>query len=128
MQAELDSMKYAKVGSVELKDNGLTSNCHEDDALAQLKIEAFYAEGQVVNIIEENRSSVESSCYRCKAEIYRIENDSLFKSLNSDTIYAPQNLQKRVAQDRKKNNRSIAGAILGGILGGIVGGLLASSL
>jgi outer membrane lipoprotein SlyB len=33
-----------------------------------------------------------------------------------------------VAQDRKKNNRSIAGAILGGILGGIVGGLLASSL
>lgn len=128
MQADLDSINYEKVGSVELKDNGLTSNCHENDALARLKVEAFYAGGQLINIVEENRSDVKSTCYRCKADIYRIKNDSLLKSLNSDTIYAPQNLQKRVAQDRKKNNRSITGAIVGGILGGIIGGLLAASL
>jgi outer membrane lipopolysaccharide assembly protein LptE/RlpB len=117
-----------KVGSVELKDNGFTSNCHENDALAQLKLEAQYAGGQLVNIIEDKRTDKKSTCYRCKAEIYQINNDSLLQNLQNDKIYEPKLLEERVLKDRKKNRQAIVGGVVGGIIGGLLAGLLVAAM
>lgn len=126
--ADIDSAAVVRVGRVELNDNGLTVNCQESDAIRQLITEAHQAGGQFVNIVEERRSDINSSCYRCLADIYRFTNDSLYDAQKSDPAFSPQNIQKAEAMDRKRNKKSITAAIIAGVVGGIIGGLFAASL
>lgn len=117
-----------KIGEIELKDTGFSSKCNEDDAIKLLKQESCMLGANLVNIVHEERTDRKSTCYRCTAELLLVENDCLLNSLQNSPDYKPTSLEKRLAEDKKKNKSQLLGTIIGAVVGGIIGGLVASSV
>ncbi|MFA5330096.1 MAG: hypothetical protein WC384_20045 [Prolixibacteraceae bacterium] len=107
-----------KVGEIKLGETGLSIACSEEDAIEILKNEGCALKANVINITEETRADLWSSCYRCKAEFYRYTNPD-FKA-QSDKGYQPENINKRVSKDRGKNTVMIIGGLAAGFLFGFL--------
>lgn len=109
-----DSAK--KVGEVKLGDSGFSTACNEDAAIKILKAEACALNANLVVIVEESRPSIMSSCYSCKAKIYKYNSSEI----QEDPDFASENIKTRVNQDRKSNTAMIFGALIGGFVFGLL--------
>lgn len=66
---DIDTTCYRIIGVVKLKDSGFSTRCSEIDALEILRREGCRIAADVVNVIDEERSDISSSCYRVKAQL-----------------------------------------------------------
>lgn len=103
-----------KVGLVELMDSQFSVKCNEAHALKLLEKEACALNADVVNIIEEKRPGIGSSCYRCKAEIYKYTKGKT--ELKSDDYYNKDELDKRLKKDKNKNTVFLYSSIVLGLI------------
>ena len=114
----LDSL-VEKVGEVKLGETGFTSSCSEANAILILKGEGCAIGAELINITEENRPDLWSSCYRCKATFYKFKTPREEIDIHNDTTYDSEKVAERVGKDRKKN----VGVYVGSFLIGVVLGL-----
>jgi hypothetical protein len=107
-----------KIGEIKLGESGFSVACSESHAIQILKNEGCAIQADLINIVEENRPDLWSSCYRCRAEFYKFKNSPV--RIQSQ-LYHPENVSRRVSQDRSRNT---ALAVAGGVLGIVVGYLI----
>lgn len=104
------------VGSIRVKEAGLSINCSQADVWARMREEARKAGANVVLITESKRPDAWSSCYRAEADFYQTSTDVL----------------KRVVDREPKLVREESGSpvwtVVGLVAGGVAGYLLASLL
>lgn len=112
----LVSDSVQKVGEIRLGESGFSVACSEADAIEILKNEGCALKADIINITEETRSNLWSSCYRCKADFYSDSNPE-FKAQN-DEIYNSEDIKNRVSKDRNKNTLILVGSAVAGFLFG----------
>lgn len=98
-----------KVGELKLGDSGISISCSEKQALEVLRKEACSLNANIINIVEESRPDLLSSCYRCRVEFY-INTDANTTYQNDDQ-YKSANVDNRVSTDHIRNTFIIIGAI-----------------
>jgi len=98
-----------KVGEIKLGDSGFSTNCSEEQALGLLRKEACSLKANIINIVEESRPDLLSSCYRCRAEFYI--NPDAKTTYQTDNQYNTINVNTRVSADRTKNTFIAIGAV-----------------
>lgn len=98
-----------KVGEIKLGDTGFSISCSEEHALELLRKEACSLKANIINIVEESRPDLLSSCYRCRAEFYINTDDNT--TYQNDNQYNSANVNTRVYADRTKNTFIVIGAI-----------------
>jgi len=107
-----------KIGEIKLGDFAFSVSCSESHAINILRGEASAINADLIIITKENRPDFWSSCYRCRAEFYKFNSNDVGTKVYTDEAYVPENLQKRVSQDRLKNTVMILGsAIVGYTIG-----------
>ena len=99
-----------KIGSIRLGETGFSVNCSETDAIEILKREGCTLGADIVNVKEESRADLWSSCYRCRADFYKLRD--IKNILKSDSTYLPQNVKERVSNDRKRNVMIVGGLLV----------------
>lgn len=72
----LYGLKAKYLGTIKLDDSGFTINCSEDKAIEKLNSEAGRLNSNLINITEEVYPGY-STCYRCVANFYKIDFDSI---------------------------------------------------
>ncbi|MBW8330963.1 MAG: hypothetical protein K0M40_03000 [Prolixibacteraceae bacterium] len=112
----LVSDSVQKVGEIKLGESGFSVACSEADAIEILKREGCALKADIINITEETRSDLWSSCYRCKADFYSYLNPE-FKA-QSDEIYNSEDVKNRVSKDRGNNTLILVGSVVAGFLFG----------
>ena len=90
-----------KIGEIKLGESGLAVACSEAHAIKILNNEACAIQADIINIVEENRPDLWSSCYRCRAEFYKYKIAPV--QIQSNELYNQENIKRRVSQDRGKN-------------------------
>lgn len=108
-----------KIGEIKLGETGLSVACNEGDAINILRNEACAIKADVVLITEETRPDVWSSCYRCKAEFYKLKKPDN-NTLKSDNKYTSDKVQSRVAEDRSRNTAMLIGSVVAGFVVGLL--------
>jgi hypothetical protein len=98
-----------KVGEIKLGESGFSITCSEEHALELLRKEACSVNATIINIVEESRPDLLSSCYRCRAEFYINTDDNI--TYQSDEQYNSSNVDKRVSDDRIRNTFIAIGTI-----------------
>ena len=98
-----------KVGEIKLGDSGFSTSCSEEQAIGLLRKEACSLKANIINIVDESRPDLLSSCYRCRAEFYINTVDNT--TYQSDNQYNSENVKTRVSSDRTKNTFIAIGAI-----------------
>lgn len=111
-----DSMQ--KVGEIKLGESGFSVNCSEADAIQILKNEGCALNADVINITEEKRGDVWSSCYRCRAEFYKLANPAIH--IQSDDNFKNANVLKRASYDKHRNIGMAIGAVVAGFIAGFL--------
>lgn len=105
-----------KVGEIVLGETGFSTSCSEAHAIEILTNEACAIDAHVINITEEKRPDLWSSCYRCTAEFYQYKSD--MTPLRSDEYYKAEHVNTRVEQDRQQNTVvTIIAVVAGFVLG-----------
>lgn len=107
-----------KVGEIQLGETGFSVSCSEADAVEILKNEGCALNADIINITNEKRSDLLSSCYRCNAEFYKYLNSSAI--VQSDEMFRPDNVNDRTTEDRKKNTGMIIGVLIGSFIVGFL--------
>jgi hypothetical protein len=108
-----------KIGEIKLGESGFSVACSESHAIQILKNEGCAIQADLINIVEENRPDLWSSCYRCRAEFYKFKNSPV--KIQSDHSYYPENVSTRVSRDRSRNTAlAVAGGVLGIVLGYLI--------
>lgn len=110
------------LGEVEVGDTGLSTDCDEKTVVALLRKEACSAGAHVVDIVEERRQDVASTCYRAKARLLRLRNPSRLPV--DDARFAASSVQARSDLDNQRTNSLLWGAVIGGAVAGIVSGII----
>lgn len=126
--ASTPSKGVKKIGDIELKDSGFSTRCDELDAIQLMKNEACLLGANYVNVISEKRADFKSTCYRCVAEIFVIEDDSLLKELQSSQEFEFTAIEERIAKDKEVNRKNTRNGIISGVLGGLLAGLIVGLL
>ena len=123
--APVDSSRDKIIGEVKLGDSGFSTSCGEDDALAILKKEACGAGANVVNIIEEKRSDIISSCYRVTALLIKTTGANKQEEISGNYKHDvdEKSVDQRVSADHARNTAIIIVSI---VLGFIIGFTLVS--
>ena len=111
-----DSLK--KIGEIRIGDSGFAIKCSEADAIIILKNEGCALNANIVDIVEETRPDVISSCYRCRAEFYTFKYPNI--NVQKDEVSNEENVNKRVSKDRSKNTVIGIMAISVGIIIGLL--------
>lgn len=65
-----------KVGEINIKDTGFSTNCSSDDVANILEEEACKTGANIINIKTIKRPDFWSSCYRVRAELIKLDTDS----------------------------------------------------
>lgn len=107
-----------QLGKIGLHDSGITTTCSETDAIALLKKEACSLGADIVNITKEVRPDMGSSCYRCEAGFYKINDEKV--QIKTDPEFTAQNISARVTKDRRRSNLIRAGSVIVGIVVGLL--------
>lgn len=90
-----------KVGEIKLGESGFAVACSETHALEILKNEGCALNANIVNIVEETRPDLLSSCYRCSAVFYRFKGSTM--KYTDNEYYKTPEVEKRVGKDRTRN-------------------------
>ncbi len=75
------------LGTIQAGDSGFSVKCGEAYVLKQFQQEGCALGADLVNILDEKRIDILSSCYRAKAEFVRFKDREKAKSLASDPLY-----------------------------------------
>lgn len=75
------------LGSIRAGDSGFSVKCGEAYVLKQFHQEACALGADLINIIDESRFDILSTCYRAKAEFLRFKEREKVKNLVSDPLY-----------------------------------------
>jgi hypothetical protein len=105
------------VGSVRVKEAGLSINCSRSDVWSRMRDEARKAGANVVLITESKEPDLWSSCYRAEADLYRASPDVAQRVLDRE----PQDVQT-------KQSGITVWSIVGVTVGAVLGYALASLL
>ena len=110
------------LGEVDVGDTGFSTDCDEKTVVELLRKEACSAGAHVVDIVEERRQDVASSCYRAKARLLRLRNPSSLPV--DDARFAASSVQARSDLDNQRTNSLLWGAVITGAVAGIVTGVV----
>lgn len=109
-----------KVGEIKLGETGFTTICNEARAIYVLKKEACSINADLIIITKEKRPGFHSTCYRCRAEFYKLNSTENSEEIKSDEAYQPEKIQERVSED-KTRLREIRSVSIGiGIMIGVL--------
>ena len=75
------------LGSIRAGDSLFSVQCGEAYVLKQFQQEACALGADLINIIDERRFDIFSTCYRAKAEFLRFKDREKVKNLVSDPLY-----------------------------------------
>lgn len=75
------------LGTIKAGDSGFSVKCGEAYVLKQFQQEACALGADLINIIDESRFDILSTCYRAKAEFLRFNDREKVKGLTSDPLY-----------------------------------------
>ncbi|NOR44409.1 MAG: hypothetical protein GQ534_02395 [Candidatus Delongbacteria bacterium] len=112
---------YERIGDIKLGDGPLTGNCSESNAIRMLREEAASIGADIVNVVDERRPDMISTCYRCQAEFYRSKDPS--KKIQSSVAFKDENINER---ERGDSGTFLVSAVVAITLGIVTGLLLAS--
>nr|WP_321409934.1 hypothetical protein [uncultured Carboxylicivirga sp.] len=90
-----------KIGEIILGESGISVSCSEAHAIEILNNEGCAINADLINITEETRPDLWSSCYRCKADFLKYKDPSS-KPFKSE-YYQEENVNNRVSDDRARN-------------------------
>ena len=114
----LSDVDATKVGEIKLGETSFSVACSEKHAIEVLKREACTLNANLIVITEEKRPDAWSSCYRCRANFYMLNEESITKGIKSDLTFESNNVNERVKNDRTNNAFMIIGyAVLGVAIG-----------
>ena len=107
--AEITTDCDSIIGTVKLKDSGFSHHCSEADAVAILKNEGCAVGADVINVIDEERPDLSSTCYRVKAQLLKKKkcSDNTFSDeevIGGRYEYAVDSVSiaKRVSDDKSR--------------------------
>jgi len=123
--ATFNNVPVKKLGTVKLGDSGFSTKCEEPDAILILKKEACAVGADIINITDEKRADVWSTCYRVEADLLKITDSAMRGKITSDPDYQNIALEYRQDQDKDRKTMMIIGGIVAGVAAGLVFGLLA---
>lgn len=75
------------LGSIRAGDSGLSVKCGEAYVLKRFQQEACALGADLINITDESRFDILSTCYRAKAEFLRFKDRTKAKDLVPDPVY-----------------------------------------
>lgn len=75
------------LGKIRAGDSGFSVKCGEAYVLKQFQHEACALGADLINITDESRFDILSSCYRARAEFLRFKDREKAKKLVSDPLY-----------------------------------------
>jgi len=101
-----------KLGEIKLGESGFSVVCSEAHAINIMKDEACAIGADIIIITNEVRPDLWSSCYRCSASFYKYNSSTLVIVDKNNIVYNPDNIQKRVSQDRSRNIGIVIGSIV----------------
>lgn len=87
----LVGLPSTKIGTIKLDEKGFTKGCNEAAAMEILKREAISVGANFVNIVEEAEPDGYSTCYRCIADLYKIESIDEKTDFARDTLIYNEN-------------------------------------
>ncbi|HVJ94499.1 MAG TPA: hypothetical protein VM580_32150 [Labilithrix sp.] len=109
------------LGEIAIGDTGFSSDCDEKTVIALLRKEGCSAGAHIVNIVEERRQDVASTCYRVRARLLRLRNPSSLPV--DDARFSDSAVQSRSDLDNRRTNSILWGAVIAGVVGGLAAGL-----
>jgi hypothetical protein len=120
--APVDTINGKLLGKVRVTDSGFSFACGEDDALEIFRKEACRVGANTVNIIDEKRPDILSSCYRATALLISIQNVAGSPEIQNAYSHSADSasVAKRVKEDHQRNATIIVCCILLGIMCGIM--------
>ncbi len=118
--AAVDSVKFQRLGSIQLRDGGFSAQCSESKAVEILRKEACRLDANLINIVAEKKPGW-SSCYQCDAVFYKVSADVLDQNFNLAT---PRKLSKAKEGGAGRVIATVAGVIVGAALGYYLASLL----
>jgi len=120
--APVDTINGKLLGKVRVTDSGFSFACGEDDALEIFRKEACRVGANTVNIIDEKRPDILSSCYRATALLISIQNVAGSPEIQNAYSHSADStsVAKRVKEDHRRNATIIVCCILIGVMCGIM--------
>jgi hypothetical protein len=82
---DLARQEHASLGTIEAKEPGMGMHCNQDFVLSTFLREACALKADLVNIMDEAKPDIWSSCYRATAEYIRFAKKP--KGLRTDAQY-----------------------------------------
>lgn len=123
--AALPAGSFSVVGRVEVGDTGFSTRCSEQDVLALMREEACRVAADVIDIEQESRPDLASTCYRAHARFLRLKGPE--PAPESDPRYQKQMVASRTERDDSDQSALIWGAVIAGVVAGVVTGALVAS-
>ena len=114
------------LGQVEVGDTGFTTTCDEATMVSLLRAEGCSAGAQVVDLLEEKRPDMASTCYRARARLLRFRDPARAATTTDDPRFAAQVVQARAKSDSSSQSGLIWSAVIAGVVVGVLTGLAVS--
>lgn len=111
------------VGTIEIGDAGMSTDCQRDDVFQILKKEACKSDAQLVYIKESKNPDSWSTCYRAKADLVRVSDED-----RESFAKAASEQQNAMAGTPKKEKSSFVWQVVGYTVGFAAGFLLVTLL
>ncbi len=114
--SDFDEDEVEVKGEIKIKDTGFSIKCEEADVLRILKQEACAVGADIINIIEERRADIFSTCYRVEAELLKSKGNNETLEMKSDKQYSEEQIDERVKNDKGRKQAMIIIPIISGIM------------
>jgi hypothetical protein len=114
-----------ELGSVEVGDAGFTTKCDEERMVGLLRGEGCSAGADVVDIVDEKRPDLSSTCWRATALLLRFRDPS--RTAADDPRFAAQALQARTKADDHSQHVMIWTAVIVGVVVGATAGIITAT-
>jgi len=118
--ADFSNQDYEVIGKIKLGDTGFSVSCSEETAIKILKSEACSLDGSVVNITSEIFPGM-SSCYRCEADIIKMNSGVGESSRLEKSHELVEKSRSFNIEAKKKHNQSLIFAAIIGFVAGLSG-------
>ena len=115
--AHFAESEISVLGKIKLGDTGFSTKCEEFQAIEILRREGCSLDADIVNILEETRADLWSTCYRVTAEFYKFKDSLKVKDLKVEEEYSSESIDDRLVLDKDNKKNMILGSIIGSVIG-----------